>query len=470
MKAFVMKHRTWFVLLAMSVVYTLVFCRDISPLFISKGGDSLIFRNMGLAMLQGKTPYIDIFDHKGILLYYINALGMAIGPNFGVCLLAIISTTITLRLWYNISNLFVQGKLCYIPVILGILALIAYSDDGNKTEEWSLPLMSFILFQTVRGLKNDIAPTITQGLFAGAFACAIFFLRANNAYLIATCCIISACYLFLYKKYASLFLYSAAFILGFALSGIIILGPIYLLYGEDGIQGTFYGTFLFNLMYAAKHAVAPNLIIVSLNATVVMASAFALYLSRKQSSPFEKALIALGYILFFITRGGAGYPAYHICLIPLFTYLIALSLNQINKQSIIFMAIPFLYPVGRHFAISAKRVADRISNASTVRPISQIPNNELDSIWRYNATATITAVIHNLGHTQCNRLYHPFQGDIDSTLKESIQESKPLWIALAPKGEWYAAEDSTYIKEHYELRDSAVTHYKEKILFYRRKN
>ena len=125
MKAFVMKHRTWFVLLAVSVVYTLVFCRDISPLFISKGGDSLIFRNMGLAMLQGKTPYIDIFDHKGILLYYINALGMAIGPNLGVCLLAIISTTITLRLWYNTANLFVQGKLCYIPVILGILALIA---------------------------------------------------------------------------------------------------------------------------------------------------------------------------------------------------------------------------------------------------------------------------------------------------------------------------------------------------------
>ena len=105
-----------------------------------------------------------------------------------------------------------------------------------------------------------------------------------------------------------------------------------------------------------------------------------------------------------------------------------------------------------------------------VKPISNIHTQELDSIWSYNAPFTITTVLQRTGHTQCNRVFHHFQIDIDSTLKESIQESRPLWIALDPKGEWYAAEDSTYIKEHYEMKDYAVTHYKEKILFYRRKD
>ena len=62
-----MKHRTWFVLWAVSVVYTLVFYNAISPIHINGGVDSAIFESMGMAILQGKTPYIDLFDHKGIL-------------------------------------------------------------------------------------------------------------------------------------------------------------------------------------------------------------------------------------------------------------------------------------------------------------------------------------------------------------------------------------------------------------------
>ena len=466
-----MKHRTWFVLLAVSVVYTLVWCRDISPLYISKGGDSTIFENMGLAILQGKTPYIDIFDHKGILLYYINALGILIAPHgIGISLLSIVSTFITLSLWYKLALLFTNEKKAYIPIIIGILALTAYGDSGNTTEEWSLPFISLILLQTARNLKEGTLPHFSLGFIAGLFACAVLFLRANNAYLIATCGITLSLYSLLHKRFKVFAIFVITFIIGFALGTTLLLGTTYLFYGHEGIDGTIYGTLTFNLLYARKYAISPNYIIVSLNITLILVSATVLLLSRKDCGAYEKALVILSFCIFFLTCGQAGYAHYYICLAPLYVYLFSIAIHRLHKQSFLFIAIPFLFPGGRNFAISGKRIIDRARNADMVKPISNIHTQELDSIWSYNAPFTITTVLQRTGHTQCNRVFHHFQIDIDSTLKESIQESRPLWIALDPKGEWYAAEDSTYIKEHYEMKDYAVTHYKEKILFYRRKD
>jgi hypothetical protein len=42
------------------------------PLNHFPNDDSAIFLYIGRAILNGQVPYVDIWDHKGPLLYYIN--------------------------------------------------------------------------------------------------------------------------------------------------------------------------------------------------------------------------------------------------------------------------------------------------------------------------------------------------------------------------------------------------------------
>ena len=53
--------------------------------------DSTIFLYIGKSMNSGLTLYQSLFDHKGPLLFLINAVGLRIGGEFGVWLLGVAS-------------------------------------------------------------------------------------------------------------------------------------------------------------------------------------------------------------------------------------------------------------------------------------------------------------------------------------------------------------------------------------------
>ena len=56
------------------------FALTVNPFTLYSGYDQSIFEQVGLGMLQGRIPYVDLFDHKGFLLYVINAIGLWISP------------------------------------------------------------------------------------------------------------------------------------------------------------------------------------------------------------------------------------------------------------------------------------------------------------------------------------------------------------------------------------------------------
>ena len=64
--------------------------------------DSDIFQYVGYTITKGQRPYTDIFDHKGLLLYWIEALGYIINPSWGVCVLQVVNLSATIFLWNKI--------------------------------------------------------------------------------------------------------------------------------------------------------------------------------------------------------------------------------------------------------------------------------------------------------------------------------------------------------------------------------
>ena len=89
-------------------------------------------------MNSGLTLYQSLFDHKGPLLFLINAVGLRIGGEFGVWLLGVAS--IFISFWFSFKTCLLFAK--RIPSLLAVLslipALINCFEGGNYSEEYAL--------------------------------------------------------------------------------------------------------------------------------------------------------------------------------------------------------------------------------------------------------------------------------------------------------------------------------------------
>ncbi|KAA3643034.1 MAG: hypothetical protein DWQ07_21185 [Chloroflexi bacterium] len=121
------------------------------------GTDSGVFLYIGEGILEGELPYRDAWDHKGPLIYYINALGQLLRSDsrWGVWLLevmavygaALLSFALMKRAFGELPAIFGSG--------LWLLAMPTVLSSGNLTEEYALPLQFAALFFFWRSLKDS---------------------------------------------------------------------------------------------------------------------------------------------------------------------------------------------------------------------------------------------------------------------------------------------------------------------------
>lgn len=140
--------------------------------------DSSVFLYAGDRVLDGAIPYKDVWDHKGPLIYYINALGLGIsgGSRWGVWLMEWISVVAAAWLGYRLM----EHAFGSLPAILAsgffLLGLSAVLHGGNMTEEYALPLQFSLLWFFFQSFKSPKWPFF---FLIGVFAALSFFLRPN---------------------------------------------------------------------------------------------------------------------------------------------------------------------------------------------------------------------------------------------------------------------------------------------------
>lgn len=115
----------------------------ISPLNMpSTGRDSGVFLYMGWRILHGELPYRDIWDHKPPVVFYINALGLAIvnHSRWGIWFIEFVSLlTAAIIGYYLIKKAF--GTLsAVLSTLFWLLTLVFVIEGGNLTTEYTLPL------------------------------------------------------------------------------------------------------------------------------------------------------------------------------------------------------------------------------------------------------------------------------------------------------------------------------------------
>jgi len=239
---------SWMAAFAMALVFSLLLLTSNSPLYRAYGSDSAIFVTIGRAIVGGATPYVDIFDHKGPVIFYINALSQAIWPD--------VASVWALEALWLFASLLALGRIArslgarsaweVAAVQLAYLALMAIQlDGGNYTEEYN---NLFTLLAIAWGLdvaKAD-SPDWRRTLGVGAMFGLCAMTRLNNAMPIAGLALALCVWMFFAHR--RLFVcHAAAFVAGAALTA----SPFLLYFWAKGaLDAFFYGAFTHNMLYA----------------------------------------------------------------------------------------------------------------------------------------------------------------------------------------------------------------------------
>ena len=418
-----------------------------SPLFSTRCLDSEIFQYMGYIILQGKIPYTDFFDHKGLFLYFLNAIGLFVNRNWGIMLLQILYMTLVLCIWYKglimVKNLMI--RLIIIP--LSLVCLYHCYSCGNLTEDWCLlfisyPLMCYIRNTEINKREFSNIELVSIGLCAGI----ITMIRVNNVAPMLGVLVFCTYEAVRRSEYSYLLKAVGLIFTGWVFPIAICMLYMYIVGGLRGIQDMFYANFTFNLEYNKDHAAPPyDIEYVKYIYKILLPIPFLLIAGYKKKLYLPPILI--GYIITLMTRGRVHHYHYLIVFLPLFVY----SLGVVKgKYRLVLFACILLFNVKtfynqfsiKHFSLSYENTASKIECL-----FAKIPKEDRTQVWSYNGTFLLKEYIQN-DFIQCNRMFLPWQIDISKDLRKTeynkIIRIRPKYVLYAYYVENWMNESAHY--------------------------
>lgn len=142
--------------------------------------DAGVFLYIGQGILAGKIPYRDIWDHKGPLIYYINALGLLLGQGnvWGVWVLEFLSLYSAALLGYILLREAFGSVPAIFSSITWLTSVYFVLGGGNYTEEFTLLFQFAALYLFWRSINSN--SSVKYMVFLGLTLALSFLLRPNN--------------------------------------------------------------------------------------------------------------------------------------------------------------------------------------------------------------------------------------------------------------------------------------------------
>ena len=426
----------------MALLFVAFNSKSTSPLFGYRFIDSDIFRYMGYALLQGKIPYTDLFDHKGLLLYWINALGLFIHIDYGIFILQVFHLTATLIVWYKILSNYHQTWLKFLILAVSLIALWVYLEDGNLAEEWSLLCISLPIMFWLDALKTKSKEFTTHAMFViGLCIGALFLLRLNNiapVFIILVYCLIEA---ILKRKYHYAIKATTIIFASFTIFPILACIHMYLLNGFQGIDDMFYAIIGFNLDYAKQSGMGAQF---DWSNPLLFCTPFLPFIYLLPAIFKERQVVIpllLAFLFTLISTGGRSYPHYFIVIIPLlvssFACLPRYKIKYLALLALLFINVTL---IRRSWMTYLPILQNNTYNESFCEVIRPIPDSKKNQIWNMGGGFLARDFI-KAGLFQQNRMLLPFQLSISDRLLEEegekIQKVKPEYVIHAVYSDEY---------------------------------
>lgn len=431
-----------------------------NPLYQIPNRDSGFFMYAGSQILKGKLLYLDIWDSKGPLIFYINTIGLWIGhgSRWGVWamefiflfLSAFLAFNLMKRLWGWISALF--GSFMWLFAFNNVLR------GGNFTEEYSL-LFSFIaMFVFWLGLENRqnrIYPFII-----GLTLATNFLLRANNIGVQFSIVIVTILLGVLDKNYTQLLKYLLWISIGIlAVFTIVSLYFLFLGTLDNMIEAAISYNFFYSRGGSKLDDVSKSFIrgvdLLGFPFLFVTFLGFVLLLEkmpeiiRSGSTPFRdiSLLFLIGYPVEIVMSGlsGNNFPHYYICWSPYIGMLSASLLNfnkNLVKNHLISLSIIILLlsitnsdVLNQYRTAFTKILFNRSAGIELVDPVAKYVRDNTeptDTVLVWGTQPYINLLAHRESPTGI--LFYPqladspFTDNLNTRFYQDLIKNKPVLI------------------------------------------
>ncbi len=161
----------------LSALALLLICSKSSPLYPTNDWvDVQCFFTVGRGILQGKMPYLDLYEQKGPILYLFFALTALISSeNFlGVFILEVICLGLFLYISTRIAALWVRDvswPLFLLPPVLALsIGVSPAFSHGSSAEELFLPVIALFLKLALTAIHEDRALSKGEAFLCGVLA------------------------------------------------------------------------------------------------------------------------------------------------------------------------------------------------------------------------------------------------------------------------------------------------------------
>lgn len=331
-----------FLILCIVTVVSISTLSATNPLLNPPGRDGGFFLYVGKAIKSGAKLYEDIWDSKGPLIFWINALG--VGNDFsrwGVFALELLFMSSAFFILYCALKKHYGNLAGIVAVIVGTLLLKPVIGPGNSTEEYAL-LFTAISIASIMLLIHKPKFSFLALILMGMMVVLNFLLRANNIGTSVVVIITALMHITLNKKGPKI--WQALFCI---IGGILIVAvPIMIYFSMNGtLSAMLNASLIYNFSYSTSSGKAfSNSLLPALSYFRVWFVLFFLVwlygiielihqIKTKKTEPFlVLTILALPIEAIMSSVSGRGHNHYFICWIPA---LMLLTAYFISKASII---------------------------------------------------------------------------------------------------------------------------------------
>ncbi len=235
----------------LAALFFITLCSKSSFIYpLNDWGDVNCYFIIGKGMKQGMIPYRDLYDQKGIVIFFLYFIANLITSNsfFGVYVIEVISAFLYLLISLKTVRLFCNPDK-YALALASILACTTYASyafcHGGSAEELMLPAFAYGIYIVARQLQSHDIPDKKLLFLFGLFAGLLFFSKFTLCAFYIPIIIIMMIDASRNKMLAVLMRNSLFFILG----TVIIFIPIILYFAINGALGDYYYGYFYNNIF-----------------------------------------------------------------------------------------------------------------------------------------------------------------------------------------------------------------------------
>ena len=295
--------------------------------------DPSTFVIMGKEMVAGKIPYLEIFDHKGLYIFYITALWAFLGK-FGIFLIMSIFITVSLAfLIFTLKELGYDRRTIMVGTLL-FSTIYTFFAQFPGDADLVLMLGMGMLYFYVRGYKNeDCSCYSIAAVFAGVSAGVALNIRPSDAMLGFAFMVFYLVKCIKEKKWLAALRESALCIMALSLTAL----PAYLhAYSGHFLNEMFDAVFISNFRYLGTNS-DKSVLLVWLSRFIIVATfglIILLWFFKRKEYKTEESLfiIIISSILFVIQFAIALFAHY---LISVSGFIAIAAVIVINKYKLL---------------------------------------------------------------------------------------------------------------------------------------